>query len=85
MSGIIAKPRSKWVDIAKGITIAALVLIHIDYNFPDSKLFPTSILLGGVWRTPVFFVIGGFFIKEEEDKNIIFAVTVFRNTGSYTP
>ena len=66
MSGIIAKPRSKWVDIAKGITIAALVLIHIDYNFPDSKLFPTSILLGGVWRTPVFFVIGGFFIKEEK-------------------
>lgn len=26
MSGIIAKPRSKWVDIAKGITIAALCI-----------------------------------------------------------
>ena len=62
----ISKTRSKWVDIAKGITIAALVLIHIDYTFPDSKLFPISVLLGGVWRTPVFFIIGGFFIKEEK-------------------
>ncbi len=57
--------RSQWVDIAKGFAILAVVLFHINYNFPDSKLLPVTALFGYAWHVPVFFLIGGFFIKEE--------------------
>lgn len=57
--------RSQWVDIAKGFAIIAVVLFHVSYSFPNTKLFPVTALFGYAWHVPVFFLIGGFFIKEE--------------------
>lgn len=57
--------RFQWVDIAKGIAILAVVLLHISYRFYDSTFLPLTALLGWLWHVPVFFVLGGFFLKEE--------------------
>lgn len=57
--------RQLWVDIAKGIAIVAVVLGHIEYNYPQHRLMPLSDMLSEFWHVPVFFLIGGFFIKEE--------------------
>ncbi len=55
--------RVVYVDIAKGITILAVVLLHISYQHtPILKLTLDSI----TWRLPVFFCIAGFFIREEK-------------------
>jgi len=58
--------RQTWVDIAKGIAIIAVVLGHISYNWPGGKLLPLDILLVWLWHVPVFFMIGGFFLKDEK-------------------
>lgn len=56
--------RSQYVDIAKGVAIIAVVLLHIDFHFYDSSILPLYTLLGGLWHVAVFFLLGGFFIKE---------------------
>lgn len=58
--------REKWVDLAKGIAIIAVVLGHIDFVYPSNKLLPLSDLLAEFWHVPVFFLIGGFFLKEDK-------------------
>lgn len=58
--------REKWVDIAKGIAIIAVVLGHIDFVYPSNKLLPLSDMLAEFWHVPSFFLIGGFFLKEEK-------------------
>lgn len=58
--------RSQWVDIAKAIAIIAVVIGHIDYNYPNYKLFPITTLFIWLWHVPVFFIIGGFFLKDEK-------------------
>lgn len=58
--------RQRWVDIAKGIAIIAVVLGHINYNWPGGRLVPLSDLLIWLWHVPVFFMIGGFFLKDEK-------------------
>lgn len=60
------KRRELWVDIAKGVAIIAVVLGHISYQYPQIKLLPISDLTVWLWHVPVFFLIGGFFIKEEK-------------------
>lgn len=57
--------RYRWVDIAKGFAILSVVLLHINYQFYDSKYLPLATLLGELWHVPVFFLLGGFFLKEE--------------------
>lgn len=57
--------RFQWVDIAKGIAILSVVLLHVNYQFYENKCLPLTALLGGLWHVPVFFVLGGFFLKEE--------------------
>lgn len=57
--------RQNWVDIAKGIAIIAVVVGHVSYSWPNSKLLPLSDLAVWLWHVPVFFMIGGFFLKEE--------------------
>ena len=57
--------RARWVDIAKGFAILSVVLLHIKYQFYDSEYLPLSTLLGELWHVPVFFLLGGFFLKEE--------------------
>ena len=57
--------RKKWVDIAKGIAILAVVMGHIDYNWPNTEFMPLSDMLIWLWHVPVFFIIGGFFLKDD--------------------
>lgn len=57
------KNRLMYVDVLKGFAIMAVVLFHINFEFPSSKLFNFSIL-GGMWHVPLFFFISGFFISE---------------------
>lgn len=58
--------RSLSVDIAKGIAIIAIVFGHINVTYPQLSLFNPTALLYGLWHVPVFFILGGFFIKEEQ-------------------
>ena len=58
--------RKNWVDISKGIAIIAVVLGHIGYSWPGGKLLPLSDLFVWLWHVPVFFMIGGFFLKDEK-------------------
>ena len=58
--------RQRWVDVAKGIAIIAVVLGHISFQYPKWTLLPLSDTLVWLWHVPVFFLIGGFFIKEEK-------------------
>ena len=60
------KNRQGWVDIAKGLAIIAVVMGHINYNWPGGKLLPLNYLLIWLWHVPVFFMIGGFFLKNEK-------------------
>lgn len=61
--------REKWVDIAKGIAIISVVLGHIGFLYPKWQILPILTLLVWLWHVPVFFLIGGFFIKEEKLQN----------------
>lgn len=63
---MIALKRQDWVDIAKGVAIIAVVLGHIGYRWPGGRLFPLSDLFVWLWHVPVFFMIGGFFLKDEK-------------------
>lgn len=57
--------RCGYVDIAKGMAILSVVLLHVDFVYPDLPLLNVSGMLGWYWHVPVFFMIGGFFIKDE--------------------
>lgn len=58
--------RSLSVDITKGVAIIAIVLGHIAYSYPACKLVDSSVLFYGLWHVSVFFIVAGFFIKEEQ-------------------
>lgn len=60
------KIRSLSVDIAKGISIIAIVLGHINFLYPTWKLVNTIDLFIYLWHVSVFFLLAGFFIKEEQ-------------------
>ena len=56
----------QWVNIAKGIAIIAVVLSHTNHGLQDYPLLPLRSLVYGIWFVPVFFILGGFFIKEDK-------------------
>lgn len=56
----------EWVNVAKGIAIIAVVLSHTNHGLLDYNLFPLKSIVYGIWFVPLFFVLGGFFIKEEK-------------------
>lgn len=58
--------RYAFVDIAKGFAITAIVLWHITFSFDSLPLFPVKTILGGLWHVPAFFIISGFFLKDEK-------------------
>lgn len=60
------KKRSLSVDIAKGISIIAIVLGHINFLYPIGQLVNTKDLFIYLWHVAVFFLLAGFFIKEEQ-------------------
>ncbi|MBQ8737572.1 MAG: acyltransferase [Bacteroidaceae bacterium] len=55
----------EWVNIAKGVAIIAVVLSHTEHGLNDYKMLPIESLVYGLWYVPVFFILSGFFIKEE--------------------
>ncbi|MCH5309809.1 MAG: acyltransferase family protein [Prevotella sp.] len=61
-----SKERLEWVDIAKAFAIIAVVLGHISYQYPEIALLPIGTIMAWLWHVPVFFMIGGFFLKEEK-------------------
>lgn len=61
--------RSQYVDIAKGVAIIAIVLGHIDYVYPENSLLQIQSIVYGLWHVTVFFLLAGFFIKEEQLRN----------------
>lgn len=60
------KKRSLSVDIAKGISIIAIVLGHINFLYPVGQLVNTKDLFIYLWHVAGFFLLAGFFIKEEQ-------------------
>lgn len=56
----------EWVNVTKGIAIIAVVLSHTVHGLQDLTLFPIKSLAYEIWFVSVFFVLGGFFIKEEK-------------------
>lgn len=54
------------VDIAKGMSIIAIVFGHIAYQYPFCQLINTKDLFIYLWHVAVFFLLAGFFIKEEQ-------------------
>lgn len=56
------KKRIQWVDIAKGIGIIAVVASHAIHPV-DSHFFDVSFRVLYWWHMPLFFIIGGFFLK----------------------
>lgn len=61
--------RTQWVDFAKGMAIMAVVLLHIAHPAFDSTTPPLREFLGGAWHVAAFFMLGGFFLKEEKLQN----------------
>lgn len=65
----------RWVDIIKGAAIMGVVFSHIEHPFKDYPLVPIASLMYGLWFVPVFFVVGGFFLRTEALCNPIKFVT----------
>ena len=58
--------RLAWPDVAKGISILGVVLLHITLTVPESK--GTWLAAFNVWldplRLPLFFLVSGFFAQK---------------------
>ena len=51
------------VDIAKGISIIAIVFGHIAYQYPFCQLVNTKDLFVYLWHVAVFFLLAGFLLR----------------------
>ena len=65
MSNMAIKKHSILIDIAKGIAIISIVLGHIGFVYPLTSLIDSGNLVYALWHVAVFFLLAGFFIKEE--------------------
>lgn len=54
------------VNITKGVAIIAIVLGHINFSYPTYTFVNYSVFVYGLWHVAVFFIVAGFFIKEEQ-------------------
>lgn len=57
-------PQIRYINIAKGFAIMAVLLGHLKFH-RSFQFFPIGELYGGMWHVPVFFMLSGFFIREE--------------------
>lgn len=64
MDSTIVKKRNTTVDIIKGFAIIAVVLLHINFNFPKWHLLNIDSICGSLWHVAVFFVVSGWFLKD---------------------
>ena len=58
--------RSISVDITKGVAIMAIVLGHVSYLYSSNSLVDSEVFIYSLWHVSVFFLLAGFFIKEEQ-------------------
>ena len=56
--------RIVYLDILKGFAMMSIVLFHIVWEVPSLKLVRPSLFY--MWHVPLFFLLSGFFIKEEK-------------------
>ena len=58
------KKRVEWVDMAKAVGIIAIVLGHAIHPLTDTS-HSMSVLYASLywWHVPLFFIVGGFFLK----------------------
>lgn len=58
--------RALHIDIIKGWAMLTIIIFHCSASF-----FPNTIsnILGNPWNVPVFFIIGGFFLKMDSMEN----------------
>lgn len=54
--------RSIHIDIIKGWAMLTIIIFHCSTSFFPGKI---SGIIGNPWNVPVFFIIGGFFLKME--------------------
>ncbi|MBR2154101.1 MAG: acyltransferase family protein [Bacteroidaceae bacterium] len=59
------RPQIRYINIAKGFAIFAVVLWHLRFEM-GNDFFPIANLFGAMWHVPVFFMLSGFFIREEK-------------------
>lgn len=64
MDSTIVKKRNTTIDIIKGFAIIAVVLLHINFNFPKWHLLNIDSICGSLWHVAVFFVVSGWFLKD---------------------
>ena len=57
--------RVGWVDIAKGITMLIVIWMHVRNNMPSCEMYAQLNRCFSILYMPCFFIISGFFIKEE--------------------
>lgn len=75
-TGIKSGVRSRHVDIIKGWAMLTIILFHCSTNFFPGK---TGQFMGQSWNVPVFFIIGGFFLRcESLDTPIAFLKGKFK-------
>ena len=54
--------RNNNIDIIKGWAMLTIIIFHCSQSLINGDM---GQLLGNPWNVPVFFIIGGFFLKEE--------------------
>lgn len=64
----MAQKRIEWIDIAKALGIIAVVMGHGLHSLRDSSHI-VSVIYTSIywWHMPLFFIIGGFFLKPLTD------------------
>ncbi|MCF6514912.1 acyltransferase family protein [Lactobacillus sp. S2-2] len=64
----MAKKRIEWIDIAKALGIIAVVIGHAFHPLRDNSHI-ISVIYTSIywWHMPLFFIIGGFFLKPLTD------------------
>lgn len=65
MVSTVEKKRDATIDIIKGFAMIAVVLLHVDFNFPKWHLLNVYSICGGLWHVAVFFVVSGWFLRDE--------------------
>ena len=63
VSSILSTKREVYVDIVKGFAMFAIIIFHCSQGVITGNF---SYLLGAGWAVPLFFIIGGFFLREEK-------------------
>ena len=54
------KNRALHIDIIKGWAMLTIIIFHCSASFFHNTM---SNIIGNPWNVPVFFIIGGFFLK----------------------